>query len=56
MILFPASFFKDFPYPFPLQGPDLLLSYFVKLFHSIYQVTPSKYRELTLSGSSVDLK
>jgi hypothetical protein len=27
MIMFPASFFKDFPYPFPLQDPDLLLSF-----------------------------
>jgi hypothetical protein len=38
MIMFPASFFKDFPYPFPLQGPDLLLSFFYnssEIFFSI---------------------
>lgn len=31
-------------------------NYFAKLFYSVYQVTPSQYRSLTLSGASVEVR
>ena len=31
-------------------------NYFAKLFYSVYQVTPSQYRSLTLSGTSVEVR